>query len=221
MIHALFPTAVYSDQNKDLLPNANKLFNLAKDDFYQTNNGVRTTLKEYCPGKAVTPFDPLKLVEIIRKNNTEANLKLVETTPLKMYFRNSVEKYLNDTGYDKYQVEITNIWMNEMESGGAHTPHTHYGYHFSGTYYVDLPQGSDKVIFHSLQEEVCRPSLNHINSYNEYNSLQWAMNVFPGTIVVFPANLKHSVPVMKYEGTRRCVAFDAVCHPIYKEAKDV
>jgi len=206
MIHALFPTAIYSDQNTELLSNANKLFQLAKDDFFQTGSGVRTTLKEYCPGKAITPFEPLKLVE---------------TTPLKMYFRDSIEKYLNDTGYDKYSVEITNIWLNEMDSGSAHTPHTHYGYHFSGTYYVDLPQGSDKVVFHSLQEEVCRPSLNHISSYNEYNSLQWAMNVFPGTIVVFPANLKHSVPVMKYQGVRRCIAFDAVCHPVYKEISDV
>jgi uncharacterized protein (TIGR02466 family) len=206
MIHQLFPTPVYTDQNVDLLSNARSLFDLAKDQFFTTENGLKTTLKEYGPIKAVTPFDPLKLME---------------TTPLKMYFRNSVERYLKETGYDNYEVDITNIWLNEMNTESSHTPHSHYGYTFSGSYYVDLPANSDKVVFHSFQEAACRPTLNHIKEYNSLNSLAWAMKVFPGTVVIFPANLRHSVPKMNFEGTRRVIAFDAVCKPMYVEKTDV
>jgi len=206
MIHELFPIGIYSDNNESLIPNAKKLFTLAQDHFFTTHTGVRTTLKEYSPKKAITPFDPLDLVE---------------TTPLKMYFRSSVEKYLEETGYNNYEVEITNIWLNEMDSETAHAPHSHYGYTFSGTYYVDIPTNSDKVIFHSYLEHECRPTLNHIKTYNAYNSVNWGMKVFPGTIVIFPANLRHSVPVMKYEGVRRCIAFDAICKPVYVEKTDV
>jgi uncharacterized protein (TIGR02466 family) len=206
MIHEIFPTAIYTDQNVDLLSTAHKLFDLSKDSFFTSQHGVKTTLKEYSPLKAVTPFDPLKLIEV---------------TPLKIYFRNSVEKYLNDTGYDKYDVEITNIWLNEMESGTAQTAHSHYGYTFSGIYYVDLPKDSEKIVFHSFQEHDCKPTLNHIRDYNAYNSTNWAMKLFPGTLVIFPAHLRHSVPVMQFEGIRRSIAFDAVCKPVYLETVNV
>jgi uncharacterized protein (TIGR02466 family) len=199
MIHYIFPTTIYTRHNVELLPLAEQLFAKAEPFMQEIRQGFKSTLKEYCPLKAVTPFDPLQLPE---------------SSPLINFLENSILEFLNETGYCDYKSTITNMWFNSMEPTSYHTEHNHYGYTFSGTYYIACPEGSDKVAFHA-NTEYCYQSLKHIKTYNESNTHTWHMPVKEGMLVIFPAHLKHSVPPLEFSGLRRCIAFDAVCQPTY------
>jgi len=204
MIHYIFPTTIYTDEDSGLLPVAKQIFQMAEPHMVEIRDGFKSTLKEYCPLKAVTPFDPLVLNESV---------------PLVNFISKSILNFLSEGGYDDYNVTVTNMWVNSMKPASYHTPHNHYGYTFSGTYYIDCPVGSDKVAFHA-NTEYCYQSLNHVKNYNEGNTFTWWMPVKPGMIVIFPAYLKHSVPALEFDGLRTCIAFDAVCQPIYRNDKN-
>ena len=199
MIQGIFPIPIYVGNNTDLLPLARETFKLAEPHLEEVGKGFRTTLKEYCPLKAVTPWNPL--IE-------------PDCQPIVSFIKESVHAYLFESGFDLYDVTVTNMWYNTMESRGQHNPHTHYGYTFSGTYYIDTPGASNKVAFHSVIGDFYQ-SMKHVREHTAFTSHTSWLTVKEGDIVIFPAYAKHSVPEFEFEGTRRCIPFDIVCQPIY------
>lgn len=199
MIHGIFPIPVYIGNNTDLLPLARETFKLAEPHLIEVRKGFKTTLKEYCPLKAITPWNPLDVLDC---------------QPIIDFIRESVHTCLFESGFDLYDVTVTNIWYNIMESQGQHTPHTHYGYTFSGTYYIDTPGESNKVAFHSSTGDFFQ-SMKHVREHTPFTSHTSWLTVKEGDIIIFPAYAKHSVPEFEFEGTRRCIPFDIVCRPVY------
>jgi len=197
MIHNLFPTPIYRANNTDLLDLARDSFALAEPNMITVRQGFASTLRAHSPSKAATPWNPL----------TTAECK-----PIHDFILEHVHTFMRDMGYAPYDVTITNMWYNIMTAGSVHTPHMHYGYTFSGTYYVDLPAGSDRLLFYTTHPEF-KQNLNNVAHYGEYTTQTNTLCLFPGDLLIFPAWVKHSVPPLEYEGTRTCIAFDCVAQP--------
>jgi uncharacterized protein (TIGR02466 family) len=194
MLHTLFPTPVYTNNNTSFIDYGNSLFERC-DNFVITNNaGFKSTLdNEYSPIRANVTFDILAL------NDVE---------PFVNFIHSSVNEFLNDNKTPNYVPTICNLWLNEMVAGQQHAPHQHYGYSLSGTYYTDVPAGSGEIMFYSFLNDIPHHGLNDVSEYTIWNSKTWRMPVEAGTIILFPAYLKHSVQSLEFSGIRRSIAFD-------------
>jgi len=94
--------------------------------------------------------------------------------------------------YDK--IEITGMWANTLNSGEAHSPHTHSNNFLSGVYYLKAGNTSPIQFFDP------RPAANVLqprNTPNVINSSMVQFNSVEGVGYVFPSWLLHWVPPTK------------------------
>jgi uncharacterized protein (TIGR02466 family) len=134
---------------------------------------------------------------------------LDDVEQLKQSIKKNAFTYLETIGYniDEFDLEISNLWLNEMKSDSVHRPHTHYGFNLSGTYYIDVPQDSGNILF--ADPVIINTCGNTpVKEHNNFNARY--CTIFPenGDMLFWKSNLEHSVPPAKFEGTRRSISFD-------------
>jgi uncharacterized protein (TIGR02466 family) len=129
--------------------------------------------------------------------------------PFKKFLCEMAMEYIKTLGYKAsiYEAKVANIWLNEMVSGGVHKKHSHYGHHFSGCYYVELPKESAGIIFHSFIDRFDKMDME-IEKFNSFNSTNWICPVNAGDLLMWESYIKHEVPKSEFEGKRRSIAFD-------------
>lgn len=117
--------------------------------------------------------------------------------------------YLTVCGYDTVHndVEVVNIWLNEMKAGCEHKRHFHYGYQMSGCYYVDVPQGAGDIMF-SNADPIAPFGIVDSSSYTIFNSRTWSMSPQDGDMYFWRSDVQHQVLDGKFDGVRRSIAFD-------------
>jgi hypothetical protein len=190
----LFPTPVYTNIDKSFLDYGNSLFERCNNFVTTSVGGFKSTLNgEYSPVKSDVTFDVLALDDVV---------------PFVNFIHTSVYEYLSVNKTPNYTPTICNLWLNEMIAGQHHAPHQHYGYSLSGTYYTTVPEGSGELTFHSLLNDISHHGFHDVTEYTTWNSKTWCMPVEEGTLILFPAYLKHSVQPLKFNGIRRSIAFD-------------
>ena len=94
--------------------------------------------------------------------------------------------------YDK--IEITGMWANTLNSGEAHSPHTHSNNFLSGVYYLKAGNTSPIQFFDP------RPAAHVLQPRNTPNFINSSMVQFDsveGVGYVFPSWLSHWVPPTK------------------------
>lgn len=197
MIYQLFPTCVYLDKDESLIPYALSLFqDWQKQPQEYTQPNFATTLSDY---------DPL---------GTSVSKDLLSTNSGKIiidYIKESVIKFLKENKQSiNYDIEVTNLWLNEMTSGSVHLKHNHAGYTLSGCFYVETPAPSNKIEFYSLVDDIGLQKVLNVKEWTHANSSSWWIPVDPGVICIFPSYLKHSVPQEEFSGVRRSIAFDII-----------
>lgn len=84
---------------------------------------------------------------------------------------------------------LIGIWPFAMTADLCHATHKHPDSILSGTYYVDMPQGSGELRFH-----------DHIHTQ--------AITPKSGMLLIWPSDMVHSVPRCDFMGTRRAISFD-------------
>jgi uncharacterized protein (TIGR02466 family) len=107
------------------------------------------------------------------------------------------------------QVLITGCWANVNAPGAAHRTHTHPNNFLSGVYYVQVQDGADTINFHDprAQTSIIRPTVTELTAYN---TDQVVVSVGPGTLIVFPAWLPHSVHANQSELMRISISFNVM-----------
>ena len=200
MILELFPTTVYLDKNVDMISVGSILFDIWPKEI-KLDGYPNSTLKgEYCPYKVPVTWELLDVPE---------------TQPLIEYIKKSAEKFLQENKNKPHTVKVQNIWLNEMASGNRHPIHAHYGYSISGTFYVQVPTGANKIKFYSPAD-----GLGHVlgvksqDDWTPSNSLSWWVSVEEGNIILFPSYIKHEVPAMEFTGLRKSISFDLALIPL-------
>jgi len=102
---------------------------------------------------------------------------------------------------------ITGCWANINPKGSFHMPHTHPNNFLSGVYYAESPAGGDAIRFHDPrpQTSIVKPPVAQMTAVNTDHVF---LKVRPGTLIVFPAWLHHSVPRNESSERRVNVAFN-------------
>jgi uncharacterized protein (TIGR02466 family) len=107
--------------------------------------------------------------------------------------------------------KIVSIWTIRQFEGDYQEMHSHPGGHLSGNMYISAPElapnsnPSDSQILFRL------PVTKDITKFTMNDT--WKYNPTPGTIIVFPSHLPHTVYPWRGTGNRTVMAFDAVLEP--------
>lgn len=102
---------------------------------------------------------------------------------------------------------ITGCWANVNPPGTGHRLHSHRNNYLSGAYYLQVQEGADTINFYDpkTQAGVIRPNPTEPTAENtEVASLR----VAPGSLLIFPAWLQHSVDANRSTRTRISFSFN-------------
>ena len=106
---------------------------------------------------------------------------------------------------------VTSIWTIRQYQGAYQEMHSHPGGHLSGNVYITAPElavgnkPSDSQILFRL------PFTKDVSKFIMNDT--WKYTPAPGTVIVFPSYLPHTVYPWQGEGHRTVMAFDAILVP--------
>lgn len=131
-----------------------------------------------------------------------------ELTELCSYALAAADHALDQLAVAEREVKVTGCWFNLQPPGGAaHNSHIHPNNYLSGVYYLKTPAGGNAIIFHDPkpQTNIIMPRFAEPNAFN---SRRATVSVQPGTLVLFPAWLGHSVPKSESAEERISISFN-------------
>jgi Putative 2OG-Fe(II) oxygenase len=107
--------------------------------------------------------------------------------------------------------KVTSIWTIRQYQGDYQEMHSHPAGHISGNIYISAPELVDqshpsdsKILFKMPQtKDVSKFIMNDV----------WKYAPTPGTVIVFPSHLPHTVYPWRGAGHRTVMAFDAILIP--------
>lgn len=105
---------------------------------------------------------------------------------------------------------ITNVWTTQQSEGHYQEMHTHPGGNISGNIYVSAPEFEDKQPSDG-QLLLRLPQTRDVSKFIMADT--WKYDPEPGTMVVYPSYIPHTVYPWKGIGSRTVVSFDAKLIP--------
>lgn len=110
-------------------------------------------------------------------------------------------------GYDEF--EITACWGTVLAPRAEHKMHDHPNNFLSGVYYLRTHPGADTINFHDARSQtgIIRPPVIELTAEN---SDQIVVRVKNGTLLIFPAWLRHSVDANTSEAKRISISFNVM-----------
>lgn len=125
---------------------------------------------------------------------------------LKKTINEHIKEYVNivypNSNLDVY---ITQSWANYTEPNEYHHKHSHPNSFISGVFYVNAIKNEDMIKFY--KDLPFTYQINH-NQPNNYNSVDVAIFVESGDLVLFPSNFQHNVPPTTSKETRISISFN-------------
>ena len=98
-------------------------------------------------------------------------------------------------------------WANIHDRGGFNFQHMHEGALLSGTFYLQVPEGSGALVFKDPRPGVLN-SYAKGNGVNAYKDIQ--LRPFEGLLVLVPHWLEHFVEPHENDVPRVCIPFNAI-----------
>ena len=145
------------------------------------------------------------------KNFRSKDSYLFKHEPLKKiknFCDESVTKYTEKISNSKQRLVITQCWTNKNPPGSKHHEHTHPNSIVSGVFFFRIGGKLPPIQFaKSIQGAM---KLDPIK-YNNVNAETFLLPCVPGELLLFPSNLKHSVPINLSEETRYSMSFNTFC----------
>ena len=108
-------------------------------------------------------------------------------------------------GYDVF--EITACWATVLAPGAEHRVHDHPNNFLSGVYYLKTQAGADTINFHDPRSQagIIRPPVTELTGENTDLVV---VRVTDGTLLLFPAYLRHSVGANASREDRISISFN-------------
>lgn len=106
---------------------------------------------------------------------------------------------------------VTSIWTIRQTEGQYQELHTHPGGNLSGNIYITAPEFADGSLPSDGQLAFRLPQTRDVGKFIMNDS--WKYTPTPGTFVMFPSHLAHTVYPWKGTGTRTVMAFDIRLEP--------
>jgi uncharacterized protein (TIGR02466 family) len=98
---------------------------------------------------------------------------------------------------------VSTIWANINKKDNFNTTHTHPGSHYSGCYYIKVPEDSGNLYFINRGTSLTPP-------FNQYKEIYDEIEIKPeeGMLYLWTAELAHRVGKNKTEEDRISVSFN-------------
>jgi uncharacterized protein (TIGR02466 family) len=135
--------------------------------------------------------------------------KLPEFADLTSVIRSGAKGVFDFLGIEYQSFEITGCWININPKGGLNTRHTHPNNFLSGTYYVQVPPGANRIVFEDPRAQAMT-MMPPVKKKTRFVGNEIGVEVKPGRLVLFPAWLTHGVPANPDEMERISVSFNVM-----------
>ena len=142
------------------------------------------------------------------KNFRSIDSYLFKHEPLKKiknFCGESLNKYTEKVLNSKQRLVITQCWTNKNPPKAIHHEHVHPNSIISGVFYFKIGNKLPPIQFQKTIQNVLQ--LDPVK-YNNVNAETFLLSCVPGELLLFPSNLKHSVPINQSEETRYSMSFN-------------
>lgn len=137
-------------------------------------------------------------IHVLESKNLKSLKKMLEQE-IKNY-TNSFLNYEND-------FQITTSWFTNTKKDGYSEFHYHSNAMFSGCFYVKADPKTDKICFSNFNSPTW---LLKPKEYNIYNGGEMNFEVYPGFLILFPAEMYHRVKINVNDDERISLAFNVI-----------
>ena len=126
--------------------------------------------------------------------------------------KEAVEYGKQALNYSYNEYKFTQSWTSYKYPGEEHIEHSHPNSLISGVfYYGEFNTQSPSIAFHRPPfNNTLRPKRNPQPQNPEISSNTFVLSPIPGTLLLFPSEVTHSVPENKTNIIRKSVAFNIV-----------
>jgi hypothetical protein len=109
------------------------------------------------------------------------------------------------------KVQVSSIWTIRQHEGDYQEMHSHPGGHLSGNIYISAPEMLDNRNPSDGQILFRLPQTKDVSKFIMNDT--WKYDPTPGSVIVFPSHLPHTVYPWRGQGNRTVMAFDTVLVP--------
>jgi len=132
-------------------------------------------------------------------------LKHEQFKNIKNFINESINKFTKEISQSDQRLVVTQSWMNKNPKGSKHHEHVHPNSIISGVFYFKQDPKLPPISFSkSIQSAIKLDP----KKYNNLNSETFLLPCTDGELILFPSNLKHSVPINMSEEPRISMSFN-------------
>ena len=132
-------------------------------------------------------------------------MEIEELKSIKDFFYESLNKYTKNISQSDQRLVITQCWANKNPPGSMHHEHVHPNSILSGVFYLRQDKMLPPISFSKTQQHVMKLDPK---KYNHLNSETFLLPCVTGELLIFPSNLKHSVPTNMGKESRISLSFN-------------
>ena len=132
-------------------------------------------------------------------------LEIEELKSIKDFFYESLNKYTKNINQSDQRLVITQCWANKNPPGSKHHEHVHPNSILSGVFYLRQDKTLPPIQFAKSVQSAMKLDPK---KYNNLNSETFLLPCVDGELLLFPSNLKHSVPTNLGKEARISLSFN-------------
>ena len=124
---------------------------------------------------------------------------------IKNFIYESLNKFTKEVLMSDQRLVVTQCWLNKNPKGSNHHEHVHPNSIISGVFYFKQDPKLPPISFSKSIQSAMKLDPK---KYNNLNSESFLLPCTDGELILFPSNLKHSVPVNMSEEPRISMSFN-------------
>ena len=121
------------------------------------------------------------------------------------FFKECINDYCNTIINSKQRLVITQLWGNRNPKGSKHHEHVHPNSIISGVFYLRQDPKLPPIQFSKENQHGMKLEPR---KYNHYNAETFLLPCTAGELILFPSNLRHSVPINQSDEERISLSFN-------------
>ena len=121
------------------------------------------------------------------------------------FFKECINDFTKTIYQSEQRLVITQLWGNRNPKGSKHHDHVHPNSIVSGVFYLRQDLKLPPIQFSKANQHAMKLDPKQ---YNVYNSETFLLPCTAGELILFPSNLKHSVPVNQGDEERISLSFN-------------